>query len=308
MKYFTIKFPLLAILSLVLSLQFCNPFSAKDNNDDEITLLGLLALSQQRVTEIKFDVVSGSAKVSCTGTIPGTIANTTSSTLKDLRFYVHEIKLIQRDGSKVDFSINQEDTWQIASGSNSFGSYPGVALLDFEDATNNCSGGTTEMNKSVRGSAPIGDYTGIEFKIGVPFYLNHMNSTTATAPLNSSAMYWAWNSGYKFAKIEFTASSTNNFHLGSQSCTGNATGPVNTCGKPNIPTIEITGSTSINTTTQAVTLDINKLYNGADASGTAINVCMGAGNGTAACQFMYTNLGLNISGQSTLTQGSFNIQ
>lgn len=304
-----LKSPITIALCLVVALffQFCNPFAAKkENNDDQLTLLALLSLNRS-ISQINFDVVSGSEKVSCSGNIPGTIANTTGSKLKDLRFYVHDIKLIRRDGSKVDFTINQEATWQIASGSNSFGSYSGVALLDFEDATNSCVGGTTDMNKSVRGSAPIGEYTGVEFKLGVPFFLNHMTNTTASAPLNSSAMYWAWNSGYKFSKIEFIASSTNQFHLGSQLCSGNTQGPVNTCGRPNLPTISISGSTIIDLSSQSITLDIAKLYNGSDASGTGINTCM-AGNGTAACQPIITNLGLDTNGQSTLTQTTFSLK
>ncbi|MCE9500657.1 MAG: metallo-mystery pair system four-Cys motif protein [Leptospira sp.] len=298
----------LAVSLLVLS--SCSPFK-KDKKEDNTALLALAVVATQgtAVSTINFNVVSGTSNVSCSGTIAGTIAGTTNTTLKDLRFYVHDVKLITSSGSKADFTLTNDNKWQLASGSNAYGSYPGVALLDFEDGTNGCSGGTTDTNKSIKGTSVVGNYVGVEFKIGVPFYLNHMDSTTASAPLNSAAMYWAWNSGYKFTKIEFTATSNNFFHLGSQSCTGNSTGPVNQCGIPNRPTISLTKSSgSFNATKDVVTLDLNALYNGADATGTGINTCM-AGNTNAACQPIITNIGITPStGASAATQSAFSIK
>jgi hypothetical protein len=120
--------------------------------NDTLTLLALAAVALQDASyEINFNLVSGSSNVTCAGTIPGTIAGATNTTLKDARFYVHDIKLISADGSKSNFTINNESKWQIGSGTNSFGAYTGVALLDFEDKTNNCTVGTTDTNKTVRG-------------------------------------------------------------------------------------------------------------------------------------------------------------
>ena len=125
-------------------------------------------------------------------------------------------------------------------------------------------------------------------------------------------MYWAWASGYKFVKIEYTASSKNSFHLGSHTCTGNTAGPVNPCSKPNVPTITLTKATGFDSTKDVVTLDINALYTGADASSTGINTCM-AGNATSspktACEPMIKNIGLNFTtGATATTQTAFSLK
>ena len=44
-----------------------------------------------------------------------------------------------------------------------------------------CAGGTTATNTSIRGTYPAGSYTGIKFTVGVPFDLNHLDSTTQSA-------------------------------------------------------------------------------------------------------------------------------
>jgi uncharacterized repeat protein (TIGR04052 family) len=308
---------ILTILLASMLISSCDTITGNSNDNKNTNLLAAAAVVvSQRVTSsavavstINFNVVSGTTNVSCSGTISGTIAGTTSSTLKDLRFYVHDVKLITSTGTKVDFTITTDGKWQLAAGTNSFGAYPGVALLDFEDGTNGCSGGTTDTNKSIKGISVAGNYVGIEFKVGVPFYLNHLDVNSATAPLNIAAMYWAWNSGYKFAKIEFTATSSNLFHLGSGSCSGNTTGPVNQCGLPNRPTVSLTkASGTFDATKDTITLDLNALYNGADASSTGINTCM-AGNATTACQPIIANIGVTPStGAAAATQTAFSIK
>ncbi|MBP9885101.1 MAG: metallo-mystery pair system four-Cys motif protein [Leptospiraceae bacterium] len=311
MKHFII----LTILFLSTLINSCDTITGKKDTDKNPTQQAAIALvsnqinssSPTSVSTINFNVVSGNTNVSCAGTLSGTIAGTTGATLNDLRFYVHDVKLISTDGTKSDFLITTDGKWQLGAGSNSFGSYSGVALLDFEDATNGCSGGTTETNKSIIGTSAVGNYVGVEFKIGVPFYLNHLSTSTATSPLNNIAMYWAWNSGYKFAKIEFTATSKNQFHLGSGSCSGNTTGPINECGLPNRPTISLTKATGFNATRDVITLDLNALFSGSDASSTGINICM-TGNATTACQPIISNIGIVPSTGATTTQSAFSIR
>jgi uncharacterized repeat protein (TIGR04052 family) len=180
-------------------------------------------------------------------------------------------------------------------------------------------GGTTEMNKSIRGNSVSGNFTGVEFKLGVPFYLNHLQASTAQAPLNVTAMYWAWNSGYKFAKIEYssidTNSTANRFHLGSGTCSGNSSGPVNQCGQPNMPTISISKTSgNFSSSSDKVVLDLPSLFSGSDGrtltsgADTAIRTCM-SGNGVSACQPIISNIGVNVAdGQSKSTQSSFSIK
>lgn len=123
---------------------------------------------------------------------------TTASTItpSDFRMYVSEVKLIRKDGTLEALALKQDGVWQ----------YQSVALIDFEDGSGPCRNGTAPINTHIRGTAKAGEYTGIELTVGVPFALNHQDPTVAPAPLNSTAMFWNWQGGYKFIKFD-TASS-----------------------------------------------------------------------------------------------------
>lgn len=55
--------------------------------------------------------------------------------------------------------------------------------------------------------------------IGVPFDLNHQNPLTQTSPLNDSNMFWVWQTGHKFIRLELaTQDDFWVFHLGSTGC------------------------------------------------------------------------------------------
>lgn len=114
--------------------------------------------------------------------------------VNDFRLYVSDIVLTDTDGNSAPLILEQDDKWQLDT----------VALLDFESGTDNCSNGTVETNSVVRGTVPAGDYTGVEFSIGVPFTLNHGDPTLQGSPLNLTAMFWNWRGGYKFMKFDMT--------------------------------------------------------------------------------------------------------
>lgn len=117
-------------------------------------------------------------------------------TPSDFRWFVSEVNLITPDGKSVPVQLKQDQTWQLNN----------VALLDFENATGPCSNGTSGTNTRVRGTVPIGQYTGLAFTVGVPFNQNHIDPTVAPAPMSTTAMFWTWQGGYKFIKFD-TASS-----------------------------------------------------------------------------------------------------
>lgn len=56
----------------------------------------------------------------------------------------------------------------------------------------------------------------IYFELGVPFHLNHNNPLTAQAPLNVSEMFWSWQLGHKFFRLDTQDGFS--FHLGSTGC------------------------------------------------------------------------------------------
>jgi uncharacterized repeat protein (TIGR04052 family) len=139
---------------------------------------------------------------------------TTRSTItpSDFRMYVSDVKLIRKDGTLVALELAQDATWQ----------HRDVALLDFENAFGPCRNGTIATNTTLRGTAPSGEYSGMVLSVGVPFALNHQDPTLAPAPLNSTAMFWNWQGGYKFVKFDTASSGISD----QQPATPNAMGPV----------------------------------------------------------------------------------
>ena len=110
--------------------------------------------------------------------------------LSDLRFYVSNVKLIDRDGVAHDVRYATEMEWQNDA----------VAYIDLEDGEGACQNGTAETFDHVLGVAPAADYEGLRFTVGVPFRINHANPLTAKPPLDDPDMHWHWRSGYKFLR------------------------------------------------------------------------------------------------------------
>ena len=171
---------------------------------------------------------------------------TTRSTItpSDFRFYVSEIKLVRKDGESIALDLQQDGIWQ----------YQNVALLDFENGASTCRNGTTQVNAMVRGKVPKGEYTGLELTVGVPFELNHQDPTIASSPMNSTAMFWNWQGGYKFIKFDTASTGISpqkpaaanvvgpvtgySVHLGSTACAApSRTQAPKSCQNPNRITV-----------------------------------------------------------------------
>lgn len=238
---------------------------------------------------IRFAARAGDDAVSCGTPITGLGPDgSQTAELHDFRFYVHGIELLRGDGSAVPLAIADEAPWQRA----------GVALLDFEDRSGRCTTGTTELRDVVNGTAPEGEYTGVRFVLGVPFEQNHQDASSATAPLNLTALFWNWQGGYKFARIDSSvplagdARATFNVHLGSTGCDGSpATGGVTACASPNRPTVELTG---FDPDTSVIALDYAQLVEGLDLSANTESTppgCMSAPT-DPECTEVFTSLGL----------------
>lgn len=123
---------------------------------------------------------------------------TTGSTVTpgDYRFFISSVALIDAAGNAVPMSLAQDGMWQ----------HENLALLDFENGTGPCINGNGAMNAEVKGSVPDGDYTGVQFTLGVPFELNHTDVVQAPSPLSLSAMFWNWQGGHRFLKVDMSTS------------------------------------------------------------------------------------------------------
>ncbi len=150
----------------------------------------------------------------------------------DFRFYVSNIRLVSATGSEAPLELDQDGVWQ----------YQNVALIDFETGPENgCAEGNEAVNAVVKGSVPAGVYTALQFDLGLPFDLNHGNASTAPSPLNFTAMFWSWNDGYKFVRID-TGDDKFRVHLGSTGCDGGSPSrPPTSCSRPNVATVHLSG-------------------------------------------------------------------
>ncbi|NJK61634.1 MAG: metallo-mystery pair system four-Cys motif protein [Synechococcaceae cyanobacterium SM2_3_1] len=141
---------------------------------------------------IQFAAMVGGQPFACGQRYPNLGSAGTEVTPTDFRFYVSEVALIDAEGTIVPVSLEQDGIWQ----------YESVALLDFEDKSGPCANGTTETRDQVVGTVPAGDYQGLQFTLGIPFELNHEDATLASSPLNLTSMWWNWQGGYKFVRID----------------------------------------------------------------------------------------------------------
>lgn len=242
----------------------------------------------ERPVDIAFALKAGDQLAACGAplySIGGHLAQ-----LSDARLYVHDVRLIGRDGNAVPIRLAQTP-WQ----------HGNVALLDFEDATGACRG-TSATNAHLTGTVPVGDYAGLSFVIGVPAPLNHTSTTTTPPPLDLVAMGWSWQAGRKFIKIELdpeggvarTAGrpgATWHLHLGSTGCVGDpAKGEQVTCTRPN--RIPVTFP-AFDSARQQVVLDLKSLFQDTDVGrdgGGALG-CM-SGPDDPDCPGVFRQLGL----------------
>ncbi|MGF1642562.1 MAG: MbnP family copper-binding protein [Thiotrichales bacterium] len=251
-----------------------------------------------RSATLDFRAAVGSEAAECGKTYSGVGSGVRDQLkLTDFRVYLSDVELRKADGSKVPVTLDQDGKWQ----------YQNVALLDFE---NGCGSGTPDTNTSVKGAVAAGDYTGVCFKIGVPFALNHLNDATAPSPLNASGMLWAWSSGRKFIRVDGRGDPDGlnagwNLHLGSTGCVAaNAqTAPSLECANSNLPQVCVdlalpetvqNGATVIRGAKKIV-FDIKDVLAGTDVSVNTPNTspgCMSALNDPECIEIM-PRLGLN---------------
>jgi uncharacterized repeat protein (TIGR04052 family) len=163
---------------------------------------------------VKFAFVAGNEPVACGKEIKNLGAQRTTAQITDARLYVTNVRLLTANGKEVALALTPDNKWQSAD----------VALLDFEDGTGKCrDSGNADVNDTIKGQAPAGSYTGIAFDMGLPFEMNHADVAVSKTPLNIQALWWNWQSGYKFARIDLATSSpmpNDKFfiHLGSTGC------------------------------------------------------------------------------------------
>ena len=148
-------------------------------------------------------------------------------------------------------------------------------------------GGQRE-NPVVSGRVVNGHYEAIEFVLGIPFDRNHGNPLHTQSPFNIPSMFWTWQSGYKFVRLD--VGNEWSFHLGSTGCVSASMvrPPGEPCNEPNLARIRLTrDAPEVGT----VVVDLDALLENID---TAVeDNCMAAYAGRDACRGLLANLGLD---------------
>lgn len=255
------------------------------------------AATQPVAVSIQFAAEVGGTPFACGDTYPSIGSASSPYVGTDLRFYVHDVQLVGDDGSV-----------PVALDSNEFQD-DGVALLDFETGGAGCQMGSPSTHTAVTGTITPGTYTGLSFKVGVPFAKNHLDATTAAAPLNIPAMYWAWSSGYKFLKADGTVGGAGfNLHLGSTMCPAMGTTPSTTpCANPNIMEITLSG---YQLETSIVVADVARVLTDVDVT---VNTAMTAPGcmsfpGDPECNTVLPKLGLAYGTNAAQAQTLFTLE
>ena len=246
-----------------------------------------------KAVTLRFDAQVGGAAFVRGQTYAGLGTRSSTLTANDFRFYVSEVALVDAAGAATPVALTQDGKWQ----------HEDVALLDFEDG---CGGaGNTELRAIVEGEVPAGEYTGLRFNLGVPFDKNHAEAATAPSPLNLTAMFWNWNGGYKFLRVDGGAAGIPGWrlHLGSTTCDGDATGHVTTCGEPNRPQVELT---RFDPDADTVVMDLARVVADVDLTSdtTGAPGCMSA-PADAECGGYFRALGLPFGGTAAVEQTAF---
>ena len=276
--------PAVILLSAALAIPACD-----SDSDRELTL--------------RFAPLVGARPFACGEDYAGVGAGKATVTPLDFRLYVHDLALVRASGERVPIAVHDDARWQ----------HEGLVLLDFEDGSGACMTGSPGTNREVRGSVPDhGDYVGVEFVVGVPEAMNHLDGATAPAPLNAQGLWWTWAGGYKYVRLEVQPSTQPVFfyHLGATSCDGSVKAGFD-CAFDNLARVRLD---AFDPDADEITVDAAEILAGVDVERVPDGVndtlpgCM-AFPGDPECPAMLAPLGLRFMDNTPGdTQSLFNLR
>jgi uncharacterized repeat protein (TIGR04052 family) len=234
--------------------------------------------------------------------------------LRDFRFYVGNVRLLDETGGEVPVNL-ETNAWQLTQDGNS------VAMLDFTNKGDSCTGSPKSTNSVVTGTVPVGTYTGVRFELGVPPGLNHTSTASMPSPLNNIAMAWSWQAGRKFAKLEsrqvtidpVTSNPTTvnqTLHLGSTGCSGGDAAHAGdvVCTGGYRPTVTFTG---FDITSDVIVADYQVLLDSTSLAAQYScmpNTTLGGGANQLACDQLLAKVGLDNTGVATGVQSFLRVE
>lgn len=187
--------------------------------------ISLLGCSEQNTAKISISPQINNAVFNCQSAIQ---QDSKSWQLAQLFLFAHNIKYQDQDNNwhTLKLADNKYQSQQVA-----------LLGVDCED--------TDEQNwqLALQDNIAVEDMQAIRMTIGVPFALNHVNPLSQDSPLNVPNMFWVWQTGHKFVRMEMNASDDGYwlFHLGSTGCSSASSlrAPNSPCLYPNTFTIDL---------------------------------------------------------------------
>ncbi len=260
-------------------------------------LLGLLSLLLTACTSggdpspqdvrIIFFAETDTERVNCSQTLTGLGSENINASLRDLRFFVHDIVLFDIGGTRYPYTPR----------SNDFQSRNAV-LMDFTNLSGDCQLSAKPDHTEITGTVSSHEgvvYTSIEFKLGVPAELNHNDPATASAPLNNTEMHRDRTQGYVYARLSLAPESggTWTFELASTGCSGDPElGESVSCERSNRPVVRLN---NLDIERDNIVLNIATLLATIDLEGDANGGC-DASPSDPECSELFDKLALNASG------------
>lgn len=198
--------------------------------DEEITETPTTPTATYGEMEIEFEHTFDGAEFTMGTTY--TNANGEEVNYSTVKYYVSNIKLTKTDGTEW---VQPESYYLVDL------STPSSAMLHLHDV-------------------PTGDYTDITFTIGVDS-TRCVSGAQEGALAISNNMFWSWNSGYIFVKMEGSSSASNSgqfaYHIGGFSYTNNAINTGSFAFAPSMLMIRQDAAPVLH-----MALDLNKVYDG----------------------------------------------
>jgi len=138
----------------------------------------------------------------------------------------------------------------------------------------------------------ISKWQKLRFTIGVPFKVNHLNPLTQESPLNLPTMFWGWQKGHKFLRLELVnEQDTWLYHLGSVGC--KAASPLRAPSAPCLYDnkftfeVDLTHSKYNTKEDKVIVFDVEKLVSGLTLDG--VSSCQSSPK-NESCQQLVNNL------------------
>ena len=198
--------------------------------------------------------------------------------VNQLQFFISQVQL-----------QNSQGTWQYLPLAKTIQQTEHTALLG-----STCQKEVVEhWQLNFKGEFDLADFQAMRFSLGVPFEQNHLNPLQQPSPLNDSSMFWVWQTGHKFLRLEMSSESDDwLFHLGSTGCTSQSVmrSPSDACLYPNLFQFELPLESS-----NTVVFDLSKLIGELTLS--MATSCQSEHN-SSACQTLFSRL--NGSGEQAV--------